>query len=72
MKNVNLNIISMIAGQRYVFVIINSLPYADMQMIKNKSDLIHKKRVFFSEAKDDNLLDSIIQKVKIAQLSSDV
>ncbi|XP_017236074.1 DNA (cytosine-5)-methyltransferase CMT3 [Daucus carota subsp. sativus] len=40
-------------------------------MIKNKSDLIHKKRVFFSEAKDDNLLDSIIQKVKIAQLSSD-
>ncbi|KAL8091291.1 DNA (cytosine-5)-methyltransferase 1-like [Apium graveolens] len=40
-------------------------------MMKNKSYLIHGKRVFFSDAKDDNPLDSIVQKVNIVQLPSD-
>lgn len=52
--------------------IINHLSCVDVQMMKNKSYLIHGKRVFFSDAKDDNPLDSIVQKVNIVQLPSDV
>lgn len=41
-------------------------------MMKDRSKLIDEKRVFISEAKDENPLDSIVQKVKIAQFPSDV
>ncbi|KAL8091292.1 hypothetical protein AgCh_040403 [Apium graveolens] len=40
-------------------------------MMTNRSYLIDRKRVFISEAKDENPLDSIVQKVKIALFPSD-
>ncbi|KAK1381682.1 Chromomethylase [Heracleum sosnowskyi] len=40
-------------------------------MMKDKSNLVNRKRVFFSDATDDNPLDSIVQKVNIVQLPLD-
>ncbi|KAM7500288.1 hypothetical protein LguiA_024702 [Lonicera macranthoides] len=45
---------------------------AEDTMIKKQSQLIDKRRVFFSEIRDDNPLDSIVSKVKITQLSPNV
>ncbi|CAL5369399.1 unnamed protein product [Camellia sinensis] len=45
---------------------------AEDTIIKHKSDLIDKKRVFYSDIKDDNPLTSIVSKVKIVQLAAEV
>lgn len=42
------------------------------QVIKSQAHLIDKRRVFSSEMKDDNPLDSIVSKVKIVQLPPNV
>ncbi|KAI3823341.1 hypothetical protein L1987_04776 [Smallanthus sonchifolius] len=41
-------------------------------VIKSQAHLIDKRRVFYSEMKDDNPLDSIVSKVKIVQLPPNV
>lgn len=64
---INMNVV-----QIDISIVINHLPYVDVQMMTNRSYLIDKKRVFISEAKDENPLDSIVQKVKIALFPSDV
>ncbi|CAL5366745.1 unnamed protein product [Camellia sinensis] len=45
---------------------------AEDTIIKHKSDLIDKKRVFYSDIKDDNPLTSIVSKVKIVRLAAKV
>ncbi|CAL5363933.1 unnamed protein product [Camellia sinensis] len=45
---------------------------ADDTIIKHKSDLIDKKRVFYSDIKDDNPLTSVVSKVKIVRLAAEV
>ncbi|OIV94876.1 hypothetical protein TanjilG_22073 [Lupinus angustifolius] len=42
---------------------------AEDTVIKNHGDLIDKKRVFISEVKDENPLDCIVSKVKIARIT---
>ncbi|KAJ1403876.1 S-adenosyl-L-methionine-dependent methyltransferase [Sesbania bispinosa] len=41
-------------------------------VIKDHGDLVDKKRVFISDVKDDNPLDCIVSKVKIAQITPNV
>ncbi|CAL5345199.1 prolyl endopeptidase-like [Camellia sinensis] len=41
-----------------------------LAVIKNQSDLIDKRRVFYSDIRDDNPLNSIVSKVKIVQLAA--
>ncbi|KAK1435027.1 hypothetical protein QVD17_00782 [Tagetes erecta] len=45
---------------------------AEDTVIKSQAHLIDKRRVFYSEMKDDNPLDSIVSKVKIVQLPPNV
>ncbi|XP_028078261.1 DNA (cytosine-5)-methyltransferase 1-like [Camellia sinensis] len=45
---------------------------AEDTVIKNQSDLIDKRRVFYSDIRDDNPLNSIVSKVKIVQLAAKV
>ncbi|KAA8516963.1 hypothetical protein F0562_017219 [Nyssa sinensis] len=45
---------------------------AEDTVIKNQAHLIDKRRVFFSDIKDENPLDCIVSKVKIARLEADV
>ncbi|KAL4591802.1 hypothetical protein LXL04_004774 [Taraxacum kok-saghyz] len=45
---------------------------AEDTVIKSQAHLIDKRRVFYSEMKDDNPLDSILSKVKIVQLPPNV
>ncbi|KVH90626.1 Bromo adjacent homology (BAH) domain-containing protein [Cynara cardunculus var. scolymus] len=45
---------------------------AEDTVIKSQAHLIDKRRVFYSDMKDDNPLDSIVSKVKIVQLSPNV
>lgn len=42
------------------------------QVIKNVSNLIDTKRVFFSEIRDDNPLDCLVEKLHIARLPLNV
>lgn len=42
------------------------------QVIKNCDYLIDNKRVFFSDVKDDNALDCITSKVRIAKIGVNV
>ena len=43
-----------------------------VQVIKGHAELVDKKRVFMSDVKDDNPLDSIVSKVKIVQIPPNV
>lgn len=43
-----------------------------VQVIKDHGDLVDKKRVFISDVKDENPLDCIVSKVKIAQITPNV
>ncbi|KAL8255700.1 hypothetical protein R6Q59_030767 [Mikania micrantha] len=45
---------------------------AEDTVIKSQAHLIDKRRVFYSEMKDDNPLDSIVSNVKIVQLPPNV
>ncbi|KAJ0605724.1 putative DNA (cytosine-5-)-methyltransferase [Helianthus annuus] len=45
---------------------------AEDTVIKSQAHLIDKRRVFYSEMKDDNPLDSIVSKIKIVQLPPNV
>ena len=46
--------------------------FPSYQVIKDHADLIDIKRVFFSEIRDDNPLDCLVQKLNIARLPHDV
>ncbi|KAJ0097151.1 hypothetical protein Patl1_27326 [Pistacia atlantica] len=45
---------------------------AEDTVIKDHANLIDKKRVFLSDVKDDNALNCIVSKVKIAQVASNM
>lgn len=46
--------------------------FPSYQVIKDHANLIDNKRVFFSEMRDDNLLDCLVQKLNIARVPHNV